>query len=271
MSLAVIPHVQTPQQHHLLPGHTRVQQGQHGFPVQLGKGRGEVLTLQTFDEALPGACHLEAQGARQQAEGRHHTGGHGEDDPRDAQLSRDTHGLHRAGPAEGHHGGVPVIEAALRCMHAKRPGHVLVDDLVDAEGRPGHVQFQRRGDVRVDGVSCRIHVEAHAPAQEEVRVQVSQHQVGVRERGRAASTPVARRAGVGTGAVWAHADGAAGIDAGDAAAARADLDHVDDGSLEWQAAARLELVLAGHLHGVDLERGAVAHQGALGGGATHVE
>ena len=89
--------------------------------------------------------------------------------------------------------------------------------------------------------------------------------------GSRAAAAVAGGAGLGAGAVGPDLDALQGVDAGDRAAAGADLHHLDDGNAQRRAAALLEARLAVDLEGAALERLAVVDQADLGGGAAHVE
>ena len=104
-------------------------------------------------------------------------------------------------------------------------------------------------------------IEFHAPAGEEVGVQVAQHQVGVRAGGFGAPQAVAGRARVGARALRPHAQQAALVDPADGAAARADGDHVQHGPADAQA---VDLALGGG------EGLAVFDQGDVEAGAAHV-
>ena len=53
-----------------------------------------------------------------------------------AELVGEPAGMERCAAAEGHHGAGGDVLAALDGMHPRRIGHVLLDDLGDAGGRP---------------------------------------------------------------------------------------------------------------------------------------
>ena len=99
-------------------------------------------------------------------------------------------------------------------------------------------------------------------AQEVVGVEQPQHQVGVGHRGPRTTPPVGRRSRIGAGAHRAHAQQAAGIDPGDAAAARAHRAHVDLGQPQ-------QVVVDGRLGGADQR--ASTDGGDVEGRAAHVD
>ena len=164
-----------------------------------------------------------------------------------------------------------IVEAALAGVDAEGARHVLADDVVDAPGRAQRLEPERLGDAVADRRLGRRPVERHRAAEEEAGVEIAEHEVGVGQRRPGAAAAVAGRTRIGAGAARADAQQAAIVDLGDAAAAGADLDHVDDGDADRQAAALAELVHARDFHAVALDRRAAAHERALGGGAAHVE
>ena len=156
-------------------------------------------------------------------------------------------------------------------MDAEGARHVLVHDVVDAEGGP----FERETEwLRYPLGNRRFgagEVEAHCSAEEVVGVQVAEDEVGVAERRLRSPLRVAGGARGGSGALRTDPDGSPGIRLRDAATPRADLDHVDDRGAHRQPAPRLELVRSRDLERVDLHRRALTHQRPFGGGASHVE
>ena len=118
----------------------------------------------------------------------------------------------------------------------------------------------------VERLFRRVEIELHLAAEEAVGAEAAEHQVGVGDGRLGAAEAVADRARRGAGAFRADAQRVADLDAGDAAAAGADLLDVDHRHLHRQAGGiAADQRRAGHQH-VAL----VDHAG-LGGGAAHVE
>ena len=179
--------------------------------------------------------------------------------------------MHRPGAAEREERELRDVLAALDRVDARRRRHVLVDHLVDAPGRAHAVEAERPADPRLDRARRGLAVEAHLAAEEERRIEIAEHQIGIGHGRLVAALAVAGRPRIGAGAVRPDLEQPERVDPGDAAAAGADLDHLDHRHLDRQAAALLEAV-----HAVDLEvrrdQGlAVLDQAGLGGGAAHVE
>ena len=114
-------------------------------------------------------------------------------------------------------------------------------------------------------------VELHVAAEEIVGIEQPEHQVGVGDGRLVAAAAVAGRTGIGAGALRADLEQPERVDMGDAAAAGADLDHVDRRDGDRQPAAFLEAVAAVDLEQPGDQRLAVLDQAGLGGGAAHVE
>ena len=122
-----------------------------------------------------------------------------------------------------------------------------------------------------DRAPRRVPVEPHLAAEEEVGVEIAEHEVGVGHGRLGAAEAVGHGTGAGARALRPHHEPAQRVHAGDGASAGADLDHLDDRDLDREPAALLEVVAA-----VDLElrrdqRLAVRDHARLGGGAAHVE
>ncbi len=103
-----------------------------------------------------------------------------------------------------------------------------------------------------------------------LRIDPAEHQVGVGHR-RVAAAAVARRAGIGAGAVGTDRDAREAIDARDRTAARADLDHLDHRDAHRHAAALAEAIRARDLEHARRLRLQVVDQAHLRRGAAHVE
>ena len=182
----------------------------------------------------------------------------------------DIDGVCGTGTAEADHGVMARVLALLDEMDAGGGTHALDHDLVDAPGGFLDRKAEWRGHRR-DGLACRLEVERHAAAEEEAGVVIAEHQIGVGHGRLHAAHAIAGRARIGAGRMRADLEQADLVDRGDRAAARADLDHVDDGRLDRQARTLGETVdAAGFEHRRDLGAAVLDHAG-LGGGAAHVE
>ncbi len=163
----------------------------------------------------------------QQAEGREDPGVAGDDDRRQAQVGGHLDGVHAAGPAEGEQGEGPGIDAPLDRNDPDGLFHVGVGDGHDPEGRRDGGFPDRAGQPR-DGGPAPPGIDLHLPAQEELRVQAAEAEIGV-GHGREVSLAVAGRSGVRAGALRTDAERAAPVRVGDRSAAGADRVDVDDG------------------------------------------
>nr|WP_244938662.1 hypothetical protein [Actinomadura madurae] len=167
----------------------------------------------------------------------------------------------------------PARSALARSsMSAKSPptcgGHAVGRDALDADGGLGHVDAEW---FRHMGLQGRPHVgadQAHLAARELVRVEASGDEVGVGDRGHGAPGSVGDRARVRSRAAGPDLEQAEVVEAGDRAAARADLDHVDHGEPEREPRPGLELVQPSGLEPVREGRRAVLDDAHLGGGAA---
>ena len=120
-----------------------------------------------------------------------------------------------------------------------------------------------------------VDVEAHLAAEEVAGVEPSEHDVRVGDGRLGAAAPVADGAGVGARAARADAQQAARVDPRDRAAARADLDEVDD-RRPHRVARERQPADAGSRVAADVvvlrhRRAAALDQADLRGRAAHVE
>ena len=120
-----------------------------------------------------------------------------------------------------------------------------------------------------NGVRSRPAIEPHGPAVKIVGVDVTQHDVGIRDGRPGAAAAVAHGTRIGAGAFWADLD-EPHVGMGKAATASADLEQLDSRHVDGEAAT---LAIA---HLIDLEGGSdrrlPAIDGAeLGRGSAHVE
>ena len=151
-----------------------------------------------------------------------------DDGPRDAQLGGQAVGVQRPGAAERDEREVARVVPALHGDEPDRLGHQRLGDADDALRRLAHRHVQAlrppapRARAAASGSSrTMLSVKFSGTIRDEDDVGVGHGRLG-------AAATVARRARVGTGAPRSHARQAAGVDPGDAAAARADLHEVDD-------------------------------------------
>ena len=109
-------------------------------------------------------------------------------------------------------------------------------------------------------------IERHLAAEEAVGAEPAEDEIGVGDGRLGAAEAVADRAGRRARAFRTHPQGVADLDAGDAAAAGADLLDVDHRHLHGQPRGiAADQRRAGHQHG------ALVDHAGLGGGAAHVE
>ena len=93
------------------------------------------------------------------------------------------------------------IEALLDRHLPHQVGHLELDDAHRAGGCLDRGHPERLGDAPERPLG-RLAIQRHLAAEEVVRVVAAEQEVRIRDRRPDASTPVARRAGVGTGALW---------------------------------------------------------------------
>ena len=146
-------------------------------------------------------------------------------------LGHVEHGRHlgavqRPGAAEGNQREVARVQPLLHRLGADRVRHVGIDDGEHPLGGLVPVDTERLGETgdRLVGAFGR---QRHLAAEEVVRVEPAEHEVGVGYRRRAAAAAVAGRAGLRARALGPHLEGAARVGARDAAAAGADGRDVD--------------------------------------------
>ena len=136
------------------------------------------------------------------------------------ELLGDRGGVQRPGAAEGEQGELARVDAALDCHHAHRARHLGARHARDSRGGLGHVHPERLGEA-AHGALGGVPVELDAAGERRVAIEVAEQQVGVGHRRLLPAAAVAGRARVGPGRVRAHAERAAGVAPGDAAAAGA--------------------------------------------------
>ena len=134
--------------------------------------------------------------------------------------------MERPRATEGEERQPAIVDAAIGRMRARRIGHRLGDDAVDAARRldGGDAEFGAETAERRLG---RGEVELHLAAEEVVGVDQPEQEIGVGDRRRRPAASVAGRARVRSGAVRPDLEEAEIVDPRDRTAARADLDQID--------------------------------------------
>ena len=98
--------------------------------------------------------------------------------------------------------------------------------------------FRPEAECRAEAVQRCVggaHVELHGAAEEELRVQPAERQIGVGDGGFGAAAAIGDGAGAGAGAARPHGQPPAGLHGGDGAAAGADGAHFHHGQADRQA------------------------------------
>jgi len=253
---------------------------------QLGARLGGQLVVGGVDalhRRLVERRHREQVGARivvlnvghQQAESAEQAGAGGHDHPREAHCTRKLGGVQRTGAAEGDKRVVARIAAALHRDRAHCADDVRCPDRIDSVRRIFDRETQRHAHLVVDRLFRLGTHDVLGAAGDDMRIQEAEHGVGVGDGRLAAAQVVAGRTGRGAGAARPDLEQAAGVDVGDAAAARADFGDVDRGDAQHLPTFPTRLAALAHAAAdVVLERlepAAVLDQRCLGGGAAHVE
>ena len=169
--------------------------------------------------------------------------------------------MQRPSTAERGQREVARVVAALHRHQPQRAVHVLVDDVEDALRGLIHVQAEFPADA-FDRLGRGVGIQPHLPAQQ-IRRQVAEHDVGVRDRRFASPPTVTGRPGLGPGALRPDAQRTRDFrDVRDRPAARAHAAHVHrrhlDGEIAQRGLARDGLA-------------AVPTQGHVGRSAAHVQ
>ena len=125
-------------------------------------------------------------------------------------------------------------------VEARGPRHLLDDDVVDCHRRVLDRAPEGNRDLATDGLSGEAGIEAEIALPRPPGPEVAEHEVRVGHRRPASAPPVARGARLAPRALRADGDEPEGIDGGDAAAARPDLDEVHRARGHRKAAPRHE-------------------------------
>src|SRR5215510_2416960 len=123
---------------------------------------------------------------------------------------------------------IPWIQALLDCTRANSVRHIGVDNGQDASGSilKRHVQGVSQ---RSDHTLRCLYIKGHGSTEEIVRIEVTQHHMGIRDRGLLAPLTISRRTRLRASTVGANAEGPAGIDMRNGAATGANGVNVDHG------------------------------------------
>ena len=189
------------------------------------------------------------------------------DDLANAELCSELDRMHPAAAAERHQCEIARVVAPVDRDELQRVDHVVVGDPDHAARRfrPPDVEPPRdEVESRGDG----LHVGVELTAAEVVRIDAPEREVGVGRRGLGAPARVRGRAGNRAGRLRSDVKLPEVVDPGDAAAAAADLDQIDDRHHDRIAGglpAAFDPVVGHDLHTPSLD------EGALGGRAADVQ
>jgi hypothetical protein len=134
--------------------------------------------------------------------------------------------MHRAGAAERNEAEAPQVHPLFRGMGADGGGHVLVDDVMNAEGGLGRVQPELPAEGCQRGGRA-LHIQSHRAAEKKAGVEIAEQQVGIRHRRLRPAAAVADRARTRPGRMRPDRQQPELGEARDRAAARADLQQLD--------------------------------------------
>ena len=112
---------------------------------------------------------------------------------RHAKLGAIADAMRGTGAAVGEQHEIARIVAAPDRDFAQRVGHVAVDHAADAGGGGFDAHAERFGDLIADRGGRALEIELHAAAEEIVRVEDAEDQVGVGDGGKLAAAAVADR------------------------------------------------------------------------------
>ena len=174
-------------------------------------------------------------------------------------------------PAKGDHGGPFQRLAALNGVHPRGVGHVFFHDFTDARSRPERIQPQRIAHAAAQRVFSALPVQLQMTASKALRIQASEHQVGVGHGRQNAATAVTGRAWLGPARVRADRDARQGVNPPDRATAGTNLHQLDHRDTDRQTTAFEVTPGSPHLKPTRPRRLTVADQANLGGGAAHVK
>ena len=211
---------------------------------------------------VDGADEIMANVGDETAERRRDARARRDEHLRNRQLTRERNGVKRPGAAEGEQDEVARVAPALQRHQPDGAGHLVVGHAHDGGGGRDRIERQMRADLLVDDVVHLVEPSAAFHAEQRIRIQPAEEEIGVGDRGLLAPAAVGDGAGLGARALRSHVKNARARHASDRAAAGADGVDVDHGHAHGQTVAHLL---------VGAHRGRPAHDHAdVEAGAAHV-
>ena len=269
MTLASIPHEGLAGFHQRLARRRRAHDG-FGLGAHGGEQFVQHPRVEHVEPHVTGAHDLIGDGRAQEAEGRADARANRHDHLLHAELAGEACRVERRGAAEGDQRTIGRVLAVLDRVYARGTRHRLVDDLGDAGRGALGIGLQRAGQ-RLQRRLGLVAVKRYGAAREAPGIEASQRGVSVGDGGLGAAATVAGGAGHAAGRIGTDLDAAERVEAGDRAAAGADLDQFDDGDAHRQAGALHEAIGARDLELARTLQLEIVQQGELGGCAAHVE
>ena len=241
-----------------------------GVALHLFEQPGHPRDRRVFERAGEGPRAVQARIGQHHAGGREISGLRRDDHRRDRQFAGKGCGMQRPGAAVAEQDEVARVAAVLDGLAAYGAGHHHGRDRKDALGKRDRAVFagkaQPTGDAFQKRGSGGLGIEQQLAAEEPVRRQAAQQQVGIGYRRLGAAAAVADRARAGAGRARADMQPRLVVEPGDRAAARAHLDDVDHRCLDREAL-NVSAGVIGRVHRI----AAGFDEGALGRRAPHVE
>src|SRR5579864_8372709 len=103
--------------------------------------------------------------------------------------------MDRPGPAKDEKRVRPDVLAAFDPVDSRGRGHVFADHTMDSPSGRGEVESERTTDSFFDSAARCIGVQTHLPAEEEIGIEISEHEVRVGHGWLGATQAVAGRSG----------------------------------------------------------------------------
>ena len=182
-----------------------------------------------------------------------------------------TIGVHRSGAAEGRNRNDIRITALFGNMGFGGCCHGFVDQVMNTKRSCGYPGFKGFGHFFFDGLFGQGFIQQHATTQKIVRIQISQHQVGIGHRWVLTAAGITGRSGISTGTFRSHLQQAHFAHVGNAAAAGADFHQIYHRYLNGQTAAFFKPLNATDLKCRHQSCLSFLNQTGFGGGAAHIK